>query len=597
MALVAAMAAVAVATTGGPAHPDTPAAAVDRLLGALAARDVVGLVEALAPEERAAIGPALPDAVGQLQRIGLLGEVDLDDVAGVEVVVDGPRYEVHQLDDRTAAVDVVAGRLEVTGSLDTPLSATADAALQGAFGIDVDSTATRDFAQRPLRIVVVERDGAWHPSLGATLLDDVLTRFEPPEATTDRPSVVPAGADTPEAAVAAVVQGWADGSLEDSLAVLDPEQAALAYAWSEQLLERAAPTAATVHRLDLAVEGGGSTRTVTVTGLDVEVPATIDVQRLVYDGTCFRAERRFAPELDPWATFETCDGDPPPPSLDRAVDETRVARGGEDIDEAPSGLGAEYDLDEGVRLGPPAVDRGVLERQASAARRRPRDNPISAVAVFGGGADLPTFVVVERDGRWYVQPTTTLVRSLLDTAAATDPDAAEVLVDRVEEAFRSDEPTRVILESRDPDNVLYGSATAQTSPLVAACFRTVLSLEGELAMVEDGTACVRQLEADGRLDGQPVPALLGAADCLMLGPTSPPAAEDPIRRFYLTALARRGCVADKVAAGELPAASLDEVADPATAECYAPYVALRPEDPEAAWAAADQQVAACTGLR
>jgi hypothetical protein len=514
----------------------------------------------------------------------------------VEVAVDAPRYEVHQLDERTAAVDVVAGRVVVTGSLDTPLTGEGDAALQAAFDVDVTGTATRDFAQRPLRVVVVERDGTWHTSLGATLLHDVLDRVEPTEPDQAAGVVTPTGAESPDAAVEALVTGWAEGSLAGAMAVLDPEQADLAYAWSEQLLARTPPTRATVHRLDLAVDGDGGTRTVQVTGLDVELAATIDAQRLRYDGTCLRAERRFAPTLDPWVTFETCDGDEPPPALDDAVNATRIDRGGEDIDPDPSGLGDEFDLDAGVRLGPPAVDRGVLERQATAARRRPRDNPVSALAVFGGGADLPTFVVVERDGRWYVQPTTTLVRSLLDTAAVTEPDQARVLVARVEEAFRSDEPTQVILESRDPDNVLYGSATAQTSPLVAACFRTALSLGGEAAMVEAGTACVRQLEADGRLDGQPVPALLGAADCLMLGPASPPAADAPVRRFYLVAVARRACVADRVATGGLPPASLDEVDDPADHECWAPYVALRPEDPEAAWAAADAEVTACSGI-
>lgn len=592
VSLVAAIGAVAIGfgdTTGA----DSPAAAVDRMLAALADRDVIGVIEALAPEERDVLGPELVNLTAELERLGLVGPVDLHDVDGVAVAVDSPRYEVHQLDDATAAVELVAGRLTVSGSLDTPLTATADGALQSAFAVDIATSATRDFAQDPWRVITVRRDGRWQVSLGATLLDVVLREHpgRSPSQAVDR--VEPQGAGSPDEAVRTLVRGWAEGSLSTSLGVLDPVEGAQAYAWATQLLERAPPTEATVDQLELAVDGDGDHRTVHVDVLVATIPTPIDVQVFRYDGECVRIERRFSPEQQPWVELVTCDGDPPPPKLDDALSSSRSERGGEDLTTRPRDFTDPTRIDEGVRLGPDPIDRGLRERQALLARRRPRDNPLSALAVFGGGADLPTFAVVERGGRWYVAPTTTLVVSLIDTLRASDPANADLLVARVEEAFRADESERIVHESRDPDNVLYGSATAETSPLVAQCFRTVLTLVGELEMPAAGTACVRQLEADGRLAGQPIPTLLGAADCLMLGPTAPPAADHPVRRFYLTALARRACVADQVASGALPPAALEQVADPAGNPCYAPYLALGPEDSEAQWSTADGAVEAC----
>lgn len=592
VSLVAAIGAVAIGfgdTTGA----DSPASAVDRTLGALVDRDVIGVVESLAPEERDALGPELATIAGELERLGLVGPTDLDEVEGISVTLDAPRYEVHQLDDATAAVELVAGRLTVAGSLDTPLTATADGALQSAFGIDIAATATRDFAQTPWRVVTVRREGRWRVSLGATLLDAVLREHpaRSPSQTVDR--VEPRGADSPEGAVRALVDGWADGSLAAGLGVLDPVEGAQAHAWGVQLLERAPPTRATIDRLELTVEGDGDRRRVHVEALDATIATPIDIQAFRYDGECVRVERRFSPDQQPWVELVTCDGDPPPPTLDDALSASRAERGGEDLTTRPRDFADPDRIDEGVRLGPEPIDRGLRERQALLARRRPRDNPLSALAVFGGGADLPTFAVVERGGRWFVAPTTTLVVSLVDALRASDPAHADLVVARVEEAFRADESERIVHESRDPDNVLYGSATAETSPLVAQCFRTVLTLVGELEMPAAGTACVRQLEADGKLAGQPIPTLLGAADCLMLGPAEPPAADHPIRRFYLTALARRACVADQVASGALPAAALDQVADPAANPCYAPYLALEPADPETQWSAADTEVVAC----
>lgn len=573
---------------------DTPAEAVDRTLRALADRDALGLVASLAPEEREALAGALPDAVDALQRLDLLDDVDLADVEGVTVELDAPRYTVHARGADAAAVDVVAGRLTAAGSDGLALTGRADTALATTFDWNVLDEATRDFAQRPLRLVAVRREGSWHVSLGATVLEAVLDgdTTGPPGAS----PVEPVGAASPGAAVRALLDGWADGDLAASLAVLDPAEAVTAYAWSTSLLAAAPPTAATVERFATSTSGSGGTRTVRVDELEVALRGNIDHQRITYDGVCFTVERRFDPDATPWITFETCDGDEPTPHPDDVVNAGRVDRGGESLPTDPAGLDPDLDLDAGVRLGPEAVDSSILERQASAPRRRPHDDPLSAMAHFGGGADLPTFVVVERDGRWYVQPAASVVRSVLDALAATDPDEGGLVAARIEEAFRADDATRVILEARDPDNVLYGSATAATSPLVAECFRTVISLAGDVAIGDAGTACVRQLEAEGRLDGQPVPALLGAAECLMVGPTEPPAADVAVRRFYLVAVARRACVADRVADGSLPEGSLAEVEDPVDVACWAPYAALAPQDPEQRWAAADAEVAACGGL-
>ena len=90
----------------------TPQAAVQKVFDALANQDGVGVLEALAPGERAAFGSRLQTMASELARLGVLRSgVDLSDVGGVDLEFNGLRFTTETLSARFAHVTVVGGRV------------------------------------------------------------------------------------------------------------------------------------------------------------------------------------------------------------------------------------------------------------------------------------------------------------------------------------------------------------------------------------------------------------------------------------------------------------------------------------------------------
>ncbi len=584
VALVALVAGLAFAgftfasSSGGAA---TPELAVERFFAAIAAGDPVGVVETLAPAERAALQGPSADILGHLGRAGLLPSAGSVPGRGVTVTVDAIGLRRAGQDGTAIAVDVVAGRLQadLTGVGDD-----AKLAASAGLGLDLSEPLRRDFALDPARIVTVQDQGRWYVSALGSLAPrgSSITNRDPGAATAEdavRDLLAGLAADDQDAVRARIVQE-AGGPIVLGADALFPFR---------QPGRPSIGRTITIRQLELTSEGDDEIRRVRVTRLVAELVTDVHRAEITAADGCFTVVYRFDGE-DPFATYRTCAG---------GVSEVRIPLG------QASGLLA--GLDQARDDDPDRLRSSLRERQQEAARAergeperpgvvelphaRPIDTPFSAMAVFGGGAELPTFVVVRSPEGWFVNPLRTFVTSVDAVLATATPDDVLGLGERVANTRASAEAERVATEAIDPDNMLFGNSVRNR--LAAACFTEVFPVVGEAVATKLYPACVRRLVAAGRLDPLVVAPSELIPDCYGRPPVTPPDAADPTRRLYLSNLALQACAAEQVAAGRAPATVLDQLPQPRNEPCWAPYLALGPTDAEARWRAADAEVRQC----
>jgi hypothetical protein len=369
----------------------TPEAATQAMLDAVRRNDLVGVVEQLPPGERKALRDPVGRLVTQLQRLRLVGRLDPARVPGPVFTFENVELRTTALADDVKAVDLIGGRLraEWPGG-GQPLTEHAHQILAREWGITidpVDASYNRDFARENLRLVTVSEGGGWHVSLAYSAAEAL--RAESSAAVPELgKGPVAAGAELPERAVVDLVRAYADADPERLVTLSYPDEARALYDYAPAFLpgaRSAARRAAEDHTYDVqlnkvetAMEGTGEQRQVRITTLDVDIRDEVQKQHLWWADGCFHADRRVGDDDEPFAKVDECSRDKP----------------------RPGDVTAE------------------------------RDNPISALAVFGGGADLPTFTVIERNGRWFVSPVHTLADSLADTLEKMTPDDLDGFAER-----------------------------------------------------------------------------------------------------------------------------------------------------------------------
>lgn len=395
--------AVVVATMGaflvttGDDGAATPEAAVDTLVGAVVAGDLVGVVEALPPGERRVLRQPLTDLAGELGRLGLVDGLDPRRIDGASITVEDPEIQVTTLTDTVAAVDVIGGRVRFDDRPDElPLTSHLRDLLTEDFGVELASSTggSRDLAADPLRLMAVHEGGGWHVSLAYSLAEWARTSAGAPlPAFGAGPDAI--GGNTPEDTVRDLIKAYSDSEAERAVTLLSPVEARALYDYAPLFLDpvkRAGRRSddegsydAQVNQVELAVDGTGGTRTVRITKLDVDLRDEVKKTHLLYDGRCLVMDERFGDTDPPFAQWTSCDGDP----------------------------------------------------VAGDAATRPRDNPISYLALFGGGADLPTFTVVERNGRWFVSPVGSMLSSAVDTLRRLTPSDVDAAAERIGASVRA----------------------------------------------------------------------------------------------------------------------------------------------------------------
>ena len=375
-AFAVAAGAVGVSTLTAADGADSPEAAVEAFFTAMEREDLLGVAEAIDPREREVVRPALESTGDEARRLGLASDaLDLRDLQGVEIEVDGLTLDSTTLQDGWAAVDVTDGTLTASADLrEIPVGAVIAELIDDEIDAGGNSDETTEADLSDLRLVTVRRDGGWHVSLLYSAAEAIRSGLDDAPPRPVYGEGIPAeGASSPEEAVREAVDAAAARDVRRLIAVTSPEEAAVLHDYGEILVDMAGEpddsSSISVDDLGLeTTEGPDGTRLVSASSFEVTYENEWERMVWVSDGECMTTTYEAVDPDDSWPgqTTSVCEGD-----LD------------------PEGAGP--------WLG----------------------------WTFSLGTTTPTVTTEEVDGRWYVAP----ARSVLDTFGAAlavlDADDAE----------------------------------------------------------------------------------------------------------------------------------------------------------------------------
>lgn len=367
---------------------DSPEAAVEGLFEAIDQEDLIGMVESLEPAERRLLLSTVQELQAEGERLGLADpDTDLRGLQGLDLEVSDLQLQTEELADGVVAVEVGGSISGTTDLRELPLGPVIDDAIGRARedgDEEWDDTAT-DRTEIDGRLVAVRRGGGWHVSLVASLAEAIRRDSDDPAPFPNPDDAIPAvGADSPEAAVQAMIDAATALDGRRMIELTDPEEAEVLHRYGPLLVDGAEEAAATdssveVSDLSLVVDDGpDGDKVVRADSITVTIGDDESTFTTSYADGCTEVTYDYSDEyrqgyLDEWGededaswldgdTYRTCAGDP---------------------------------------LGPESI-----------------------LASFQAPG-LLSVVVTEHDGQWYVRPGATFVETLLDSLRALDRDTLE----------------------------------------------------------------------------------------------------------------------------------------------------------------------------
>jgi hypothetical protein len=528
----------ALANFGSGGGSSSPEAAVDDLLHAVSGEDVIGTLETLRPAERDALRGPLEDAVGELERLELLADVDLDSLQGVDVEIEGYQLLTTELTPDIVAVTVSGGTVSGASTpTELPIGDTMRAILEEDLEVELPEGTEQDSGDLgEFQLVATREGGGWYVSPGYSVAE--WARQQSGEALPPFDGrVAPVGGESPEAALRQLVTAAADLDAEGVITQLDPAEMAAVYDYAPLFLDDADQAAAearedTTFEIDLSElrteDGPDGTRRVFLEGFSgrmVERSADFGTrtQTFSYDGTCIRWEETW--ELEEHAL---------------------------DLGDA---LGGEFDF--GDQLAEPESgewcegEEFVVEDEYGESVELPAwDAGLSEVSV----------ITVERDGRWFVAPGRSVLELIPAALRGVDESDIEAMRKWIRELIG---PFEYEGEFEDVGDVIEGDDSGDY-------FDTIPEDEYEPEPIDQ---CYASYEG-GPFNDDPVHTGLPV-----------------VRLSYLQQQDFEACVDDLIAAGELSEAEADVYRS--EEPCWKPYELLADDASRADWEAADAEVEAC----
>ncbi len=347
----------------------SPQAAVEEFIEAVAAEDVIGVGETLVDSERDLVLDNLEEMVAELQRLDVAGDdVDTRDVSGLEFTADmsSLRLQESPLSDTVTRIRILDGDLGLDAdfrALPVGDSLREDDQLDDPDPVDL----LIDVFGGQADVVAIRDSDGWHVSLLYTAAEYVRAEQGLP-STSLGGGPTPVGAESPEALLGALLDSVVTGDVTRAVTLADPVEAAVLYDyWSvfqpeigadlESLL--ADGPYGEVNSYETEIRGDGPERVISVTAWDYSLTGSL-AQRITFDGRCFDNVSE---------GYGSSDGSYEPPPTGGCI--------GDEID---------------------------YEGETWTARR----------------SGLTELAVVERDGRWYVRPGQSLIEGWLASVALHD---------------------------------------------------------------------------------------------------------------------------------------------------------------------------------
>ncbi len=265
----------------------TADAAVAQFFDSLSNEDFLGAAEVMEPaERRTMVNPGI-EMVGELQRLGILAdEMSLGAVPGIDLQFDNMTYTPQSLG---GGGDVVRVKVDgtVTGSGDAseipygsiitdnlPADMLAELTAEGEQAMESSVESIDD-----LGVVAVQRDGEWYVSLWYSIAEAVRLDSGVEGLPAFGQGPTPTGGESPEDAVWAMASAVENLNVAEMISVLDPEEAAALYDYSnlflpeaQRELEAEAGDGAVIDfsRIDMRSETNGDDGQVWVDGFAIE---------------------------------------------------------------------------------------------------------------------------------------------------------------------------------------------------------------------------------------------------------------------------------------------------------------------------------------
>ena len=249
----------------------SPKAAVQKIISDLNNSDLVGVLDDLAPGERAALTTPVLDAINDLKRLHVLQQTaDPASVSGVQFKAQDLTYasQTIPVNDHVQVVELTGGTITIGSDL-TKVPFTGDF-LKAAFpnGSPTGSSTQRSIkldevvkANGPIRLAAQRVGGRWYPSVAYTEVDNTTHAAGQTWTPAD---VIPAvGAGSPSDAVNGLVDAAMASNWAGVIQLLSPDEMAAVHDYGNLLIKNAPRPSTprfTINDLQLTakpISGGG----------------------------------------------------------------------------------------------------------------------------------------------------------------------------------------------------------------------------------------------------------------------------------------------------------------------------------------------------
>ncbi|HZQ87966.1 MAG TPA: hypothetical protein VFA83_24170 [Acidimicrobiales bacterium] len=382
--------AVVLANSGG--GSDSPTGAVQKLVGAAANVDALGMLDSLPPSERTALQGGLVDVTTELKRLKVLSaDTDLHKIKGLDFKFDNLKFKTTPLADGITTVEITAGTAHNTVNIKALpmgdfLHKMLDEQLKDAPASQTDTSSIDSGS--PVSMVTVKEGGHWYVSLAYTIAEAARKNSGRPAPSFGH-GLQARGEATPEKAVESLLRSFTTLDVQRMLELLPPDEARALDDYAPMFLDDAKQSAAdaaksfraTIDDIGLSSDKSGDAATVHVSRLAL----TVTVDKL-------RASVRFQGQC----------------------------------------------VDVNV-LGLPARDLADLPPQLKGGKGHICQNDAQTKDTLGF---LPNFsslhggiVAVQRNGSWYISPTRTFFGAITSVLRTLQPDDLSKAVDSFQQRF------------------------------------------------------------------------------------------------------------------------------------------------------------------
>ncbi|QXC63129.1 hypothetical protein KSP35_10285 [Aquihabitans sp. G128] len=365
----------------------TPEGAVHAMFDAIDHEDVIGVLEALDPNERDILRPAIEETGEQAKRVEVASkDLDLHKVRGIDLRVEGLAMTTTELGDGYVAVDLTGGTVSSASDLERlPFGSTITdvlAADEREDGGDLDRTDSGTIDLDGVRLVAVRRDGGWHVSALYSIAEQVRRDADPqPEVPDFGNGIAAKGAASPEAAVREALDAAVHLDVRRLIELSPPGEMAVLHDYGPALVAAAedakqgAFEAPEVKDLELQVaDGPDGTKVVSPTSYSVSFGGD---EAWSFDGRCttytYSYDDDYASDIEDEGTIPVDDGP--------QTETQKVCKGD---------VGADVGSFLSLPFAQPSGDLRVVTEQ--------------------------------HDGQWFVSPTRSIIESTVGTLKGLDAD-------------------------------------------------------------------------------------------------------------------------------------------------------------------------------